>query len=236
MHRNRMNGGFTLIELLVVIAIIAILAAILFPVFAQAREKARQTACLSNATQIGRALMMYVQDYDDTLPGAWVGYPLSSWAHVIQPYIKNLQVMTCPSRPERAFSGGLNNRPGTYGYNKLPDGRMGYGYNTSYSKAGCPTHCGLGRSTGDWSAGGTPMSLFQAPAEFITVADSRPYQPKQYGDLYCETVQAGNFDARPEFRHNEGAVVVFADGHAHWYREAYLMSASHHWFACNENH
>ena len=69
------KSGFTLIELLVVIAIIAILAAILFPVFAQAREKARQTACLSNMKQQGTAVMMYSQDYDETLPCWWVAHP-----------------------------------------------------------------------------------------------------------------------------------------------------------------
>src|SRR5579875_2969238 len=69
------RSGFTLIELLVVIAIIAILAAILFPVFAQAREKARAIACLSNCRQIGLALSMYLQDWDEQLPPAWIGYP-----------------------------------------------------------------------------------------------------------------------------------------------------------------
>src|SRR5437879_6040384 len=69
------RAGFTLIELLVVIAIIAILAAILFPVFAMAREKARQTSCLSNARQMGTALMAYAQDYDENIPGTGYAYP-----------------------------------------------------------------------------------------------------------------------------------------------------------------
>jgi prepilin-type N-terminal cleavage/methylation domain-containing protein/prepilin-type processing-associated H-X9-DG protein len=90
-RRNR--HGFTLIELLVVIAIIAILAAILFPVFAQAREKARQISCLSNARQIGTAVAMYTQDYDEM-------YPSSHWGIyfvTIQPYTKNKQLWRCPS-------------------------------------------------------------------------------------------------------------------------------------------
>src|SRR5438105_1513752 len=69
--KSRRRAAFTLIELLVVIAIIAILAAILFPVFAQARENARQTACLSNAKQLGLALQMYTQDYDEVVPNQW---------------------------------------------------------------------------------------------------------------------------------------------------------------------
>lgn len=110
--------GFTLIELLVVIAVIAILATILFPVFAQAREKARQAGCLSNLKQIGAAIMMYVQDYDETYPGPgylafWVPGPEGRWdglptrpngaplslALLLQPYVKSTSVFLCPSNP-----------------------------------------------------------------------------------------------------------------------------------------
>src|SRR5436190_15533824 len=98
MRRN----GFTLIELLVVIAIIAILAAILFPVFAQARDKARQATCLSNLKQLGNAQMMYTQDYDETYPKAYHALPDGSdwaWYLEIQPYAKNTSIFRCPSDP-----------------------------------------------------------------------------------------------------------------------------------------
>ncbi|MBC7529873.1 MAG: DUF1559 domain-containing protein [Chthonomonadaceae bacterium] len=102
--------GFTLIELLVVIALIAILAALLFPVFARAREKARQTDCLSNLRQIGSASLIYAQDYDEHLP-RWVlmtanapvltpqGVPIS-WDIALQPYVTGVQIFMCPSDHE----------------------------------------------------------------------------------------------------------------------------------------
>ncbi|MCD6362217.1 MAG: DUF1559 domain-containing protein [Armatimonadetes bacterium] len=92
-----MKRGFTLIELLVVIAIIAILAAILFPVFAKAREKARQTSCLSNLKQIALASLQYAQDYDEKLE-TYSSPHVGSWREMIEPYCKNTQLFYCPSR------------------------------------------------------------------------------------------------------------------------------------------
>ena len=104
MHRQPRTHarGFTLIELLVVIAIIAILAAILFPVFAQAREAARKTSCMSNHKQYSAATMMYVQDFDETFPQSayFAGTCIATFYSVVQPYVKNAQVNQCPSEPK----------------------------------------------------------------------------------------------------------------------------------------
>ncbi len=115
--------GFTLIELLVVIAIIAILAAILFPVFATAREKARQSSCTSNLKQLGIGMLQYVQDYDESYPagnGTWMnGAVLVSnyqgWAGQIYPYVKSLEVYQCP---DETLSSSVNwQRQMSYGMN-----------------------------------------------------------------------------------------------------------------------
>jgi prepilin-type N-terminal cleavage/methylation domain-containing protein/prepilin-type processing-associated H-X9-DG protein len=123
------RSGFTLIELLVVIAIIAILAAILFPVFAQAREKARQTACLSNQKQIGTALALYVQDYDETTPSAmtygrwWTKLAPKTWPppfarDQLMPYVKNEALWFCPSIPRSRIFHPPNAKNGTFADNE----------------------------------------------------------------------------------------------------------------------
>lgn len=113
MQKRFRTNGFTLIELLVVIAIIAILAAILFPVFAKAREAARKTSCLSNLNQIGKGSMMYIQDYDETYHSIWNGNATNlgqdaNWALAIYPYIKNRQVYRCPSDAVRTSAVSYN--------------------------------------------------------------------------------------------------------------------------------
>jgi len=124
MQTMKKHRGFTLIELLVVIAIIAILAAILFPVFARAREKARQASCLSNIKQITNAAMMYVQDYDETLPPGLYGGAGPNAGPILQlagyrdardlvyPYVKNEQVFCCPSGEVGRTTSG------NYGFNR----------------------------------------------------------------------------------------------------------------------
>jgi len=136
--------GFTLIELLVVIAIIAILAAILFPVFAQAREKARMAACQSNLKQMGSAFTMYTQDYDETFPsgkggdgvgGACNDYALrSGWGgwigNSILPYTKNVNIYTCPSQPAaNAVNGGGTNTAPACGAALVPFVQVSYDFN-----------------------------------------------------------------------------------------------------------
>src|SRR5512132_4141922 len=111
MHPYRQRG-FTLIELLVVIAIIALLAAILFPVFARARENARKSTCQSNLKQLGTAIMQYTQDYDETLPMNYNDATTTVWRHwwdAIDPYLKNTGVLRCPSQPTVTVGYAANN-------------------------------------------------------------------------------------------------------------------------------
>src|SRR2546426_12088144 len=112
--------GFTLIELLVVIAIIAILAAILFPVFAQARESARAIVCISNGNQLGMAAYLYAQDYGEHMVPAtnYAADPPIIWSTIIQPYVRNHQIFICPSSSNAQFPADWSLRSyGPYGYN-----------------------------------------------------------------------------------------------------------------------
>lgn len=170
--------GFTLIELLVVIAIIAILAAILFPVFAQAREKARQTSCISNTKQIGTAVYMYVQDYDETfpfsdnfaviIPNSPVQGGYQYWGDAIAPYVKNGGQSTHPT-----LQGGTGN----YGpYQRCPSTAnwwTGYAYNI---ELGYYPNGQLGTTSTAANRNGVALASVNRPSDLIVVMDnSIPY-------------------------------------------------------------
>jgi len=187
--------GFTLIELLVVIAIIAILAAILFPVFAKAREKARQTSCLNNCKQLGLAVMQYAQDYDELYPlavyvqGANVYY----WVDEVMPFVKNAQVLICPSnKGDVCATGACSNHTVHVRY---PD--LGYGFNHYYTSY----------PAGWVGLGGRSMSQLTRPADIFMIMDFRCY--------YTATTSSVDL-TKTERNHNGGLNIIFADGHAKW--------------------
>jgi prepilin-type N-terminal cleavage/methylation domain-containing protein/prepilin-type processing-associated H-X9-DG protein len=146
------SRGFTLVELLVVIAIIGVLAALLFPVFARAREKARQASCLSNLRQLGTALSLYTDDYDSTYPRGqyWPWDSSHTWIIVLEPYVRNTDVFRCPSQGNDPF---------------------GYGYNISYWGAGD----WLDGMHGIYDARPVHESEVPAPTETIWVVDFGRY-------------------------------------------------------------
>jgi prepilin-type N-terminal cleavage/methylation domain-containing protein/prepilin-type processing-associated H-X9-DG protein len=228
--------GFTLIELLVVIAIIAILAAILFPVFAKAREKARQSSCLSNVKQMILGVMAYAQDYDERYPGGLVGSDTtqgpvtrSPWfttakntSDVIFPYVKNTQLFTCPSSPNSASTYSCN-----YGFNSIV----------------CPNLTAAGTAA-------VSLGEITRPAEVFCVLDAGPYMVG-WGDV---TFPQGSFwyvpgpcGGRPAVglgsvaiigneqkdfvsgRHNEGINVGLADGHAKWFAGSSIIAHPEWW-------
>ncbi len=200
-----MRKGFTLIELLVVIAIIAILAAILFPVFAKAREKARQTSCLNNVKQIALGILMYAQDYDEMLPRAdCIGYQVgTNWDIVVQPYLKNYQILQCPNEPRIMFVSSSNN---ICGGSYLPPPAWVTDHYMSY---------GMGLGVHMKSLGG-----IVAPAETLLIGEARypwmevgPRPPYNYVD----------WSAQKE-RHNGGANLGLCDGHAKWYSASNIQA------------
>jgi prepilin-type N-terminal cleavage/methylation domain-containing protein/prepilin-type processing-associated H-X9-DG protein len=214
LHRNQ---GFTLIELLVVIAIIAILAAILFPVFAQAREKARQASCLSNSRQIGHAGTMYIQDWDEQLVPTYQYEGGNSsrviwWYDMIMPYVKNYGVLQCPSG--RNFV--------TSGITKVETQNGVGGVWVSY-----------GTCSNDWcvgqyiSKGSKALAAVVAPSDTIWIAESSgsPELWSKYGltGWVCPKTDVPAYVLKQAAvacgRHSDGSNYTFVDGHAKWLRK-----------------
>jgi prepilin-type N-terminal cleavage/methylation domain-containing protein/prepilin-type processing-associated H-X9-DG protein len=207
--RSTHRRGFTLIELLVVIAIIAILAAILFPVFAQAREAARKTSCMNNCKQIAIGTMQYVQDYDETFPKGWQGYPAAIyWFTVIDPYIK---------------SSGVTTVSGIY---KCPSWTTSTGASRAYGwNIGCnDTAPAYANGFGYYPLDGSPyrtLAEINRPSDTIFCGDISQY-PSGSNQLYIVWVKT---DQRyTPARHQEGANYCFADGHAKWMKQNYAWS------------
>ncbi len=209
------RGAFTLIELLVVIAIIAILAAILFPVFAQAREKARSISCLSNLKQLGTASIMYAQDYDEMVLPHCIrdfsdpsGPVYSYWFEEAMPYVKNAQVFVCPSH--RGAVGG-HGFVGSYAY--ICDGFTLDPADPNYS--GLPY------------GGIYSLAELHYPAELIMLGESQK--------ATCRVCPEYHTHAFPPVwpvqknRHQGGSNYLFYDGHAKWARYEQTLSPRNMW-------
>jgi len=224
--------GFTLIELLVVIAIIAILAAILFPVFAQAREAARKTQCISNMKQVGLALTMYAGDYEETLP--WSTSSMQSgwtWYQSVDPYIKTgvgpngttqKPFWLCPS-----FTN--NNIPKLPGDPDPPAPVVAPDISRSYGSNGnlMPT---FNTAKGDWFPGKiSSLPQIASPAHVVLVEHTRGVRTMSGGDDWTSGCMGDEFNVAPKhtvsadycasrYRHNGGTPYLLADGHAKWFR------------------
>lgn len=212
--RKKMKKGFTLIELLVVIAIISILAAILFPVFARARENARRASCMSNMKQIGLGMMMYTQDYDETFPPVFnyynrTGSPCVWWEDEIQLYVKSYQLLVCPS----------DSTPVQVTANRTGVGTLGYptSFYTSYAINEGVIH----PFTSSTAFTLSPLASFPVPATTIMAADSTG---ELYGAEWADDPSYPGYDTGTTYhdltkRHLEGANLIFADGHVKWLKQ-----------------
>ena len=245
-------SGFTLIELLVVIAIISLLAAILFPVFAQAREKARQAACLSNGKQLALGVMQYAQDYDGALPpstnyAAPLNAPERVWGTTLQPYVKNQGIFLCPSAQGAAFPADWNTRGyGSIGYTAAtaydPTAAEGFPAVADLSQMDEPARIPLFGDTAnaDISTGNIGKYrgyVFDPYVQNAFVPDPNPANPRLTPplvadrDLVQELSSRAPGQLKPLFaRHhatgrNTGFVtVLLADGHVKSYSAAAILA------------
>ena len=228
--KTRLHRGFTLIELLVVIAIIAILAAILFPVFAQARDKARAVSCLSNAKQLGLALTMYMQDYDEKVLPRYQACPSTGptgpnqklWTDTLMPYVKSKGIFVCLSATNTNYADQW-----TSWNSSIPStnnrGRVSVGYNQTISGWYYATPDGCG----DMILPTLPQIV--APSKNVMFADSpsgdlaggyRGYLMGNTGlNVPYTATSAGSIAAK----HSEGTNLTFFDGHAKWYKGTSLL-------------
>lgn len=202
-HRNvrprRSFGGFTLIELLVVIAIIAILAAILFPVFSRARENARRSSCQSNLRQIGLAIKQYAQDNDMRYPLVAVsaGYPYG-WADAVQPYVKNVQLFQCPSEGNNG-----NTDPQQVGYSD-------YFYNSNLAN----------KNEASLTFVSNTVMLGDAEQGDARTASDGGMGSSSGPSAEMADIMGGRVDC-----HLEGGLYAFADGHVKWFKGNGMMQS-----------
>ena len=226
--------AFTLIELLVVIAIIAILAAILFPVFSQAKEAAKKTVCLSNSKEIGTGLLMYLNDYDDNTPTVWESpvaqNPLSPPTNQtivdvyqqLQPYIKNLDVFYCPDRTDSLPTCSFATFPGFAGYPTTPSRCVGYGYNWGFIPEAGGGLFQTMQVTSDLQYSfqpGISATMADSPANLAVFGDTTnaaAYKMSAFASILDENVlgTSASVQHNSTLRHGGHFNIVYFDGHA----------------------